>query len=91
MIATSTLNDLAASGSQRVGFLVPIHRSATRSIALSVAESARAAHLALDVLQNALPGVIETVEKSTRLSVVERDVDGFIAKVTTSTLADLTE
>ena len=52
------------------------------------AESARAAQLALDVLQNALPGVIETVERSTRLSVVERDIDGFIAKVTTSTVAD---
>lgn len=47
----------------------------------------RAAEIALELIRDTLPDVISTVERSTRMSVIERDAQGMIERVTTSTIA----
>jgi hypothetical protein len=47
----------------------------------------RAAETVLELIRDTLPDVISTVERSTRMSVIERDAQGMIERVTTSTIA----
>jgi hypothetical protein len=47
----------------------------------------RAAEIALELIRDTLPDVTSTVERSARMSVIERDAQGMIERVTTSTIA----